>query len=291
MIKKLIYTSLFFAAGAASFAQDWTGTTDGNWNVGSNWSGGSVPASGGTVFIRTADTVFQNAQSREMGRLSMGLNDLTPTLNVGEFGGSLTTGVGSTVANNWGQNSSGTTTFNLLGGGFTATNFTQIGAGTGNMEVNVSAGAFNLADTNVGTTTGGTASLNVIGDAATVQLGKTTFGSGGTLSFEFGATGVSSVSMNYLVADGATLLVDLTNYTGATGNFTIVNADRDGAGAGLSSAFSTVTVTEGVYAGSSINQDLTSHEIILTIVPEPGSYALFGGLLALGCVLKVRRRS
>ena len=295
MNNSLITFALFFAASAVSFAVDWTGNTDGNWNFGTNWSGGAVPGSGDTVFIRTSDTVFQNAQNREMGRLSMGISTnggtthLTPTLNVGEFGGSLTTGVGPTNTNNWGQNSSGTTTFNLKGGGFTATNFTQIGAGTGNMEVNVSAGAFNLADTNVGTTSGGTASLNVNGDAATLQLGRTTFGSGGTLNFDFGATGVSSVSMKYLNAAGATLLVDLTDYTGAAGTFTIVDANSDNVGSGLINAFSTVTITEGAYVGSSISQDLASHQIVLTIVPEPGSYVLFGGLIAL-CYVMARRR-
>ena len=49
-----------------------------------------------------------------MGITSGGTTHLTPTLNVGEFGGSLTTGVGPTNTNNWGQNSSGTTTFNLM---------------------------------------------------------------------------------------------------------------------------------------------------------------------------------
>lgn len=292
---KLVFTFFsFLTATTLIYAVDWTGNTDGNWNTGSNWSGGAVPGSGDAVFIRTSDTVYQNAQNREMGRLSLGITSggtthLTPTLNVGEFGGSLTTGVGPTNTNNWGQNSSGTTTFNLKGGAFTATNFTQIGAGTGNMEVNVSAGAFNLADTNVGTTSGGTASLNVNGDAATLQLGRTTFGSGGTLNFDFGATGVSSVSMKYLVAAGATLLVDLTDYTGAAGTFTIVEANSDNVGSGFVSAFSTVTITEGAYVGSSISQNLGTHEIVLTVVPEPGSIALLGGLFAL-CYLMARRR-
>jgi hypothetical protein len=224
-----------------------------------------------------------------MGRLSMGINGLGPSLFVGEFGGSLTTGVSNTTANNWGQNSSGTTTFNLLGVGFTATNYTQIGAGTGNMVVNISGGALNMDDVSMGTQTGNTASLNVIGDAATLQLGRTTIGSGGTLNFEFGASGVSSVSMEFLVADGATLLVDLTNYTGATGDFTIVSANSDNVGTGFSSAFTNVTVTEGAYAGSSISQNLGSHEIVLTVVPELGSTAFLGGFLAL-CYVMARRR-
>ena len=296
-MKKLVLTFLsFLTTTTLIYAVDWTGNSGGgNWNTASNWSGDSVPGSGDEVFIRTSDTVFQNDQDREMGRLSLGVSTnggtthLTPTLNVGEFGGSLTTGVGPTNTNNWGQNSSGTTTFNLKGGGFTATNFTQIGAGTGNMEVNVSAGAFNLADTNVGMTSGGTASLNVIGVAATLQLGRTNFGSGGTLSFEFGADGVSSVNMKNLNAAGATLLVDLTDYTGAAGTFTIVDANSDDVGYGFSSAFSTVTITEGAYVGSSISQNLGTHEIVLTVIPEPGSIALLGGLFALFYVMARRR--
>ncbi len=108
-MKKLVFTFFsFLTATTLIYAVDWTGNSDGNWNIGSNWTGGAVPGSGDAVFIRTSDTVYQNAQNREMGRLSLGITSggtthLTPTLNVGEFGGSLTTGVGPTNTADFGE--------------------------------------------------------------------------------------------------------------------------------------------------------------------------------------------
>ena len=96
--------------------------------------------------------------------------------------------------------------------------------------------------------------------------------------------------MTFLNADTATLAVDLSNYTGATGTFTIVDANRDNAGQELNSIFSTVNLTEGAYAGSFITQDQTTDLITVTVVPEPGTYALLGGIFALSYVM-LRRRS
>lgn len=293
MKKLTLYPTLLLATFVSAHAADWTGNTDGNWNVDTNWSGvtagDGVPGSGEVAFIRITDTVYQNAQTREVGRIAMGINSETPTLNVGQNGGSITTGVGTSTQNNFGQNTSGTTTFNLLGGAFTASNTTIIGAGSGNMDFNVHAGALTLGFFQV-SGNGGTAFFDILGSAATLVQGNgSTFASGATLNFEFDAAGVTQLDVTYLNADGATLLVDLSNYAGPTGTFTIVDANRDNQGQEFNSVFSTVTVTEGVYAGSYVTQDQVNDVITVTVIPEPSTCGLLVGMLTLA-VVSVRRR-
>lgn len=285
----LLYSSLLLSSLTVVHAADWTGATDGNWNFGSNWNTGSVPGSGEVAFIRNSDTVYQNAQDREVGRIAMGIDDQTPTLNVGQNGGSITTGVGNVNQNNFGQNSSGTSTFNLFGGAFTANNQTSIGAGTGNMDFNIHAGELTLSGFQV-SGNGGTASFNVLGSSATkVQGDGATFAEGATLNFVFDAEGVTQLDVNFLNAADATLLVDLSNYAGPTGTFTIVNADRDSQGQGFNSVFGDVVITEGAYAGSYVTQDQGSNLITVTIIPEPSAFALIGGCFALVSVMLRRR--
>jgi hypothetical protein len=260
-----------------------------NWNFGSNW-GGTVPGSDDAAFIRLNANPFQNAQHREVGRLAIGINDQVVNLSVGQFGGSLTMGNTTATQNNLGQHTSGTSSVTLQGGAWTAANMTYIGAGpagsTGHTDFNVEAGALTLAAANIGTQAG-TAALNIIGDAATATGNGFTFGSGGTLSFEFGSTGVSQLDLTYLNANTATLAVDLSNYTGALGTYTLVDANRDGAGQELQSVFSTVNVTEGTFAGSYVTQDQATDLITVTIIPEPATISLIS-LFALAS-LAVRR--
>jgi len=81
----------------------------------------------------------------------------------------------------------------------------------------------------------------------------------------------------------------LTDYEGALGTITLVDANRDNTAQEFNSIFSTVNLTEGAYAGSFITQDLATDLITITIIPEPGTYALLGGLLSLSYVMLRRR--
>ena len=288
-MKKIIAGLISIGAMAGnSFAAsvNWDGSSSGNFNEGSNWSGESVPGAGDTAFIRneTNNPVFQNAQDRTFDRLSMG--DGAGTLwRLDINGGSINTTSGP---NNIGQQTAGTAVLNVQGGAFTALGEIVAGGGGGDTFINLSSGSLSVASANIGSNTGN-ATLNIIGDAAlSATGGGFTFGSNGTLSFEFNATGVKTLSLGSLTAASGTLAVDLTGYTGTYTTITL--ADVTG-GSGISSAFGTVNVTEGAYAGSFVTQDLGNDVITLTIVPESGCYALIGGLLALGSVMLRRRRA
>ena len=87
------------------------------------------------------------------------------------------------------------------------------------------------------------------------------------------------------------LTVDLTAYTivGAS-SLTLV----DYTGGSLSNTFASVTVTDGgttLVNGVDYTLDYTTgSNITLNVVPEPGTYALIGGMLALSAVMLRRRR-
>jgi len=288
-MKKIIAGLISIGAMAGnSFAAsvNWDGSENGNFNNVANWNTGSVPGAGDTAFIRneTNNPVFQNAQDRTFDRLSMG--DGAGTLwRLDINGGSINTTSGP---NNIGQQTAGTAVLNVQGGAFTALGEIVAGGGGGDTFINLSSGSLSVASANIGSNTGN-ATLNIIGDAAlSATGGGFTFGSNGTLSFEFNATGVKTLSLGSLTAASGTLAVDLTGYTGTYTTITL--ADVTG-GSGISSAFGTVNVTEGAYAGSFVTQDLGNDVITLTIVPESGCYALIGGLLALGSVMLRRRRA
>ena len=282
-------TSMIASSALAANIQ-WDGSSDGNFNIGANWAGDSVPGSADTAFIRTGSdlgNIFQNAQDRTIGRLGMGINGSESsewTLNIN--GGSINT-VGATQ-NNIGQHTLGVVNLNVKGGAFTATNFTNVGgSGTGGTFLNVTDGTLDIADARFGGNTG-PATLSVTGDTITTLSGTDfEFLGSGILDFNFNATGVKTLSIDSLIAASGELAVDLTNYTG--GFTTITLADVTG-GDGITSAFGTVTLTEGDFTGSFVTQDLGAALITLTIVPEPGAYALLGGLLALSYVMVRRRR-
>lgn len=88
-----------------------------------------------------------------------------------------------------------------------------------------------------------------------------------------------------------TLTVDLTAYTIA-GASSLILADYQ-AGTLFGDSYSSITVTDGgttLVNGVDYNLDyLTDTNITLNLIPEPGTYALIGGMLALGYVM-VRRR-
>jgi hypothetical protein len=92
---------------------------------------------------------------------------------------------------------------------------------------------------------------------------------------------------------GSSLEVDLTSYSASNG-LSLILASY---GTFSDGPFNSITVT-GI-AGATWTQDVdytidlgdgSADTLSLTIIPEPGTYALIGGMLALGYVMVRRRR-
>ncbi|MCV2485436.1 hypothetical protein OD917_10905, partial [Flavobacterium sp. SH_e] len=109
MMRKLLYSFLFFILlHSTSFGQKiWTGTTNSNWNVGSNWSPAGVPTGTDAVQIPSGSPVVT---------LSSSCSSITFTGNTGDLsvdsGVTLTTGVITVNSSN-----SSNRDINILGSG------------------------------------------------------------------------------------------------------------------------------------------------------------------------------
>lgn len=144
---------------------------------------------------------------------------------------------------------------------------------------------------------GGTSGSLILGGAVThlgdttIEAGSTmTLANGGSMTFEIGANNVN----NGLLGDGTVALdgqfiFDLNGASTTEGDFwTIV-------GSGLTKTYGGTfsvagfTNDEGVWTSGDNQYQFSQSTGTLTVVPEPATYALFGGLLALGAVL-IRRR-
>lgn len=276
-------TVVAFAAIAVSstFASEWLTDTTGDWGDGSSWVGGTKP--GTTALARIAGTGRNNTiatldTTESIGRFIFGQGGTGGSLTV-VSGGSLTTS--STTDHRFGQSSA--FTINLETGGAINVANATITSDAGGI-FNINGGDFDAKAYNAGSS--GTGTVNVDSASATIDIAATsTFGASSVMSFDFNAG--SSVSTwntaGLSITSGATLGIvgasalsegtyDLLAYSGVlTGSFT--TGTISGLGAGLS---------------GSILSDGDS--VYLNVIPEPGTYALLGGLLALAHVMLRRRR-
>lgn len=140
----------------------------------------------------------------------------------------------------------------------------------------------------------GTAGILTLNDSATVTVtGNMDLGSAAAIAIEAGSTlnvgglmsygGAFSITSDTVLANG---VYNLFNLTGTeSGDFSSVvlsGAGYGGESLSLSSDVWTATVGGKDYSFSQITGDLS-------VIPEPGTYALIGGMLALSSVM-VRRR-
>lgn len=168
-----------------------------------------------------------------------------------------------------------------------------------------------------GETTVSNGTLIVNGELARTPLitvaSGATFGGSGSATWVGGPTLNLDVDSNFifdplsLVGDAAFQTFNVANVTFAgTGLFSLDNlVNADGSGIAWSTiADGTYTLIDGVVSDFATWVDSATFDIgggrsayfqegslQLVVVPEPGTYALFGGLLALGLVTLRRRRS
>lgn len=178
-----------------------------------------------------------------------------------------------------GQNGTGST-INHTAGTFSAGSL-QVGGG--------SDGHYDLSGTGVlsvgAVTINNNSSFGISGTSASASAASMSIDSGSSLDFTFGATGINAITLSgqFNITSGALLSVDGSSYTGGFGTIDLVTFGS------IVGSFVDPTDIEltGFAAGSSIGYD--SDSMFITIVPEPGTFALLGGMLALSYVMLRRR--
>ena len=291
---------------SASAVSNWTGSVDGTWENAGNWTGG-LPVIGDQSFIEGATNPDVTLSSAGFSRRI--LVDEGRTLFIAD-GGTLTTSgsvevigdnsIGFVVVQDGGTyNRTGTLDTRFAGSTVTVEDggtfsldgaWSSEGAGSGfivsgstasvtmgSVINNGAAGILTLNDS-AGMTVTGNMDL---GSTAAISIGaESTLNIGGLMSYG----GAFSISSDTVLANG---VYNLFNLTGTeSGDFSSVTLSGAGYGddaLSLSSDVWTATVGSQDYSFSQITGDLT-------VVPEPGTYALIGGLLALGYVM-VRHRA
>ncbi len=208
-------------------------------------------------------------------------------------------------ANNLGAFGSGSAKLNLSSGTLTTTSgnqaFFQLG---GNSEFNISGGSVeyngggNGVRVQTGFLGGGTSNFTITGSDASLDFGNFTMNGTGNLNFNFNADadGVSVLNSNsFDNIDGSALnesiYVDVANYDVNTNGTTITLIDTEFSSWDQDD-FANLQVLNGtgnfVFTADGFGTVLTLENI--TVVPEPSSFALLGGFLALGSVMLRRRR-
>lgn len=130
--------------------------------------------------------------------------------------------------------------------------------------------------------------VSLDGDAATVTAGAFNAQAGGTLNFDFSTTDNSIVATTgaFNISTGSLLEIDLTSFTPTTGTFELVTFSSIVG----SYALADISITP-LAGGLTASIDYDADSMNLTIVPEPGTYALLAGLSGLAFVMIRRRRA
>jgi len=245
----------FTAAQAATFTWDDGGSGE-SWSDAGNWDGtpAGIPATG-------VDSVELTQRS---------VLDYEFTVATGQS-------IKDTVGSHW---------FGLGNSGWPAVPAAQLTLAKGG-EIDVS----QLAARGGVTPGAANAPTFTIQDGATLT---TTTGAGGgrpmNFIWEAGLTSVTTWNTTSFTSDSSWLTVDLANYT-IVGASSLTLVDYTGTNTGTF-ASNTVTDSSGTLTeGVDYTIDyITDGNITLNIIPEPGTYALIGGMLALGTVMLRRRR-
>ena len=141
---------------------------------------------------------------------------------------------------------------------------------------------------------GDRSTIRVTGDKATINVHQQSFFDA-DLEFIFNSTGVSTFdSDSRLGFGGDSILVDASDYTGASATFVLVDVDWLSASSGFGGTIDIVAPTAEwgytyEYDQSQIQSGLGQITFTLTAIPEPSSTVLLG--LGLSSLLLRRRRS
>ncbi len=243
----------FTAAQAATVT--WDGGTSGSWNTTTNWDPDGLPGNDADITISGATVTVDGTNYSQTGQTITLVNT------------SLIEGLNG--ATRW----MGSQVFNVdSGSNFgDAASFYDMRGVTLNFE-----------------------------SGAKADLGTWEFKNSSKIAFELDAGGFTTI-------DGAGRLktvhdanlytweVDMAAYTGGAGTITLLDFDTNNGSIYMTSTlFDTGTLSilnaGTTYAGSTLSWDEATFAVQLNVIPEPGTYALIGGMLALGSVMVRRRR-
>ena len=246
----------FTAAQAATVT--WDGETSDSWNTTTNWNPDGLPGSADDVTIEDA-AVTINEGNFDIKSLSL-VNSSLDGIDSGTNGAVIRWVNGATVISVDKDSNLGTENDFYDMRGITLNFESGAKADLGTWEFkNSSKIAFEL-DAGGFTTIGGTGRLKTVHAANlyTWEVDMAAYAGGaGTITLLDFASELGSINMTSVLFD--------------TGTLSILNAGT-------------------TYAGSTLSWDEATLAVQLNVIPESGTYALIGGMLALGYVMVRRRR-
>lgn len=206
-------------------AQNWTGATNNDWTVGSNWNTGTAPAGGATVTLAPGSNVVLGVNPGAVGTAgAFNVQSVVGgTTNFTIQNGSTLTSGNSAISNSAG----GTSTVTVTGAGsqWTSTGAITVGlAGTGILNVTDGATVNATARITLGSLAGGTGTLNVRN--ATVILGGFGFtinNAGGQINYDNATIRASVNTVNGTAGTAAQNNIAAGGLTIDTNGFTVVS--------------------------------------------------------------------
>ena len=295
MKKQLIGIFSLAALASSALAVEFNAGESGNWGTASRW-GGTEPTNTSLAGIRSGtQTVFVTLAGEEAQRIILGQSGSTATLEISN--GSLTVSGGTdpgaaSIRQSHVVGSTGIV--NLSGGSLTTVDGSAgddgwgdyLMLGDGVSQLNITGGSLSVGDdlqvqgASVVSVTGNSATINVVDDT---DLAATT---GFTFDFNSGTAVSLWNTADLIIASGASLdVIGLSSLT--AGDYDLFAFSNT-----ISGAFDvsdiTITGLSGGLSGSILSD---GDSVYLNVIPEPGTYALLGGLLALGHVMLRRRRA
>jgi hypothetical protein len=273
----VVVFGLLASVASSHAAAIWDGDTDNNWLTNTNWSGNSLPGVENTILEGDGGdsaTTLTGGSETVAGFQIRGGHVLT----IDNAGFTLQ------VNGNINMGSAGTGTVNQIDGTVDVGDKLNL-TGADSSFYTISGGALITSGLDVGPTAAST--FAIVGDSATVtaSAGAVDAGEFSTFSFSLGATGIDSIDTTGVmtIVSGAELLIDGSSYTGGAGTISLFS---------YASLADDTEFIETITGFGSLTADIvyTDTGIDLVLVPEPSTFALFGGLFVFASVVLRRRR-